>query len=132
MREKAALAVDVLLEWFGTEVPLDDLVGLVKDPIFYVRETAIDALANHPHLVPVAPFAQALSDENLYVRLAAVSALVKMGKRVPIEMQPAVREALHDPDQRVRHQAAFVLLVMAGLADPDDPPQPSMDVTEIG
>lgn len=132
VREKAALATDVLIEWFGTQVPLDDLVGLVQDPIFYVRETALDVLANHPHLVPVEPFAQALSDENLYVRLAAIEGLVKMGRRVSSDYQSAVQQALHDSDPRVRHRAAFVLLALAGLADPDNPPQPGMHVTEIG
>lgn len=131
VREKAALAVDVLLEWFGARVPLDELVRLIGDPVFYVRETAIDALSNHPECAPVHPLSQALKDENLYVRMAAAEALIKMGKRVSIEFKPALQEALNDADKRVSHKAAFVLLVMAGLADPDDPPEEAIEWTII-
>lgn len=132
VREKAALAVDTLVEWFGARFPLDDLIRLIQDPIFYVRETAIDALSHHPQFIPVAPLVQALKDEHQYVRLAAADALVKMVRRVSSDFKSTLQEALSDPDKRVRQKVAFVLLVMAGLADPDDPPQQEMKVTKIG
>lgn len=116
VREAAALGVDLLLEWFGAGVPLAPLFTALADEDAQVRETALDALANHPQFAPIELVVAALQDQNAYVRCAALLVLERMGNRVPEEVYPAVlRMSLADPYPTARQLATKALRTLKGI-----------------
>ena len=54
-----------------------------------------------------------LGDDNSNVRMQSVDILVKIAKETPEEIVQRLREALKDPDERVRVNAAFVILLLS-------------------
>ncbi len=116
VRDAAALGIDLLLEWFGTRVPLAALFTATSDEDAQVRESALDALANHPQYAPIDLVVAALTDENPYVRCAALLVLERMGNRVPEEVYPTVMQMTWaDPYPNARKYATRALLTLKGI-----------------
>lgn len=90
---------------------LATIVGLLNNRDYFVRATAIDALAEtgRPLLAEkVMPF---LNDGHFYTRICAVETLVKLKDRTA---ERNVRALLHDPHPRVRLLAACYFTAISG------------------
>jgi len=117
VREAAAEAIDLLLEWFGPRVPLAPLVAALLDEDANVRESCLYALANHPEYAPVELIAEALDDQNPYIRCAALRVLERMDKRVPEALYPKILEmAAMDPYPNARKYANRTMLILKGFS----------------
>jgi HEAT repeat protein len=117
VREAAAMGIDLLLEWFGSRVPLAPLVAALGDEDANVRESSLDALANHPEYAPIELIVAALSDQNPYVRCAALLVLERMGSnRVPEEVYPKLLEMTWtDSYPNARKYATKTLFILKGI-----------------
>ena len=116
VRAAAAQGIDLLLEWFGTRVPLASLVAALGDEDDDVRESTLIALKNHPQYVPMELVVARLDDQNPYVRCAALRILERMGERVPEEVYPKLLEmAATEPHINARKHAIKTLFVLRGV-----------------
>src|SRR3954470_10300000 len=90
------------------ELPLPELVRRLKHPDTADRRAAAAALGRlGPKAGPAVPaLAEALSDEDLYVRRLAALALGDIGAGGAV---PALIEALGDEDEGARRRAAVAL-----------------------
>src|SRR3954451_24871524 len=90
------------------ELPLPELVKPLKHPAPAVRLDAAAALGRlGPKAGPAVPaLAEALSDEDLYVRRLVPLALGDIGAGAAV---PGLIEALGDEDEGVRRRAAVAL-----------------------
>ena len=87
---------------------VESLIRLLKDPYWYVRGKAAEALGEVGNERGIAPLIEALDsgeDWSLFVRRNAASALVKIGRPA----LKALEKALEDRNSDVRSAVAWIL-----------------------
>ncbi len=122
------IAIIHLLGTLGKNAPVEELVNMLSDPEWQVREAAVSALEKLGDRTSEGPLLNALYDNQRFVRDAAISALKG---RLPVEtlvdnlftLDPFSRkktaELLGELGERIQQQSMIHALVRAAQTDPD-------------
>jgi HEAT repeat protein len=118
IRAAAAESVDLLIEWFGLQVPLEPLLAALNDGEPSVRENALYTFAKHPQVAPIDQITAMLSDRNPYVQCAALRVLEQFSAaQIPPEISSLLQTLSHNPGAHVnvRKGAHRALLLLKGF-----------------